>query len=277
MIQDEMQLANFLSMESSRISDRSGTPIRGTTVSNAKSAVKAVWSLLHQDHLVENVMTAIMNKDPAQPRYKEIVDLSKIMQLLVTWGPNDALSLEKLRAKAIILMRICALQRSDDLAKIKLNSVSRENSQITFEVQDPKEVHAIVKGYIKPYTGPEGSILCPMETLSLWINKSTQIKNNNHRMLFIALKPPHDSLSAQRIAKIVKNMMTEAGIHTNTFKAHALRGSAASAAIQGALIDEVFKLGRWSSHRTFQRFYYRAQQDLQMADLIWNGSTNNSL
>jgi hypothetical protein len=70
----------------------------------------------------------------------------------------------------------------------------------------------------------------------------------------------HTPLSAERISKIMKDVMTKAGVDTSVFKGGSGRhaGSSAAAA-KGDHLLEVMKTARWSSFQTFKKFYLRAR------------------
>ena len=56
--------------------------------------------------------------------------------------------------------------------------------------------------------------------------------------------------------------LQEAGINTDTFKAHSVRGAAcSSAAWAGVTTLDIFNVADWSTETTFQQFYHRDMQD----------------
>ena len=56
--------------------------------------------------------------------------------------------------------------------------------------------------------------------------------------------------------------LQEAGINTDTFKAHSIRGAAgSSAAWSGVTIMDILNAADWSSETTFQQFYHQEMQD----------------
>jgi hypothetical protein len=55
-------------------------------------------------------------------------------------------------------------------------------------------------------------------------------------------------------------MLQLAGIETETFSAHSIRGASTSEALrQGISISEIFNMADWSQENTFSKFYYRPQ------------------
>ena len=56
--------------------------------------------------------------------------------------------------------------------------------------------------------------------------------------------------------------LQEAGIDTDTFKAHSVRGAAgSSAAWSGVTVMDILNAADWSTETTFQQFYHREMQD----------------
>lgn len=83
----------------------------------------------------------------------------------------------------------------------------------------------------------------------------------------------HGPVTAQRIAKWIKNALGEAGIDTTEFSAHSTRGAAATAAIkQGVTTAEVLKMADWSTDSTFKRHYYRPNSDPVFAHGVLRGT-----
>jgi len=66
-------------------------------------------------------------------------------------------------------------------------------------------------------------------------------------------------------------MLAEAGIDTDTFKAHSVRGASSSAALRkGVHISDILQTADWSKDSTFKRFYYRPVADDGYASTVLN-------
>ena len=64
-------------------------------------------------------------------------------------------------------------------------------------------------------------------------------------------------------------MLKLAGIDTNTFKAHSIRGASVSAAASaGITTNQIMEAADWSSVSVFQRFYYRPTQSNQVGAAV---------
>ena len=53
-------------------------------------------------------------------------------------------------------------------------------------------------------------------------------------------------------------VLKNAGIDTDIFKAHSVRGASTTAAVNSNVpLDDVMKMADWSRVSTFQKFYYK--------------------
>jgi hypothetical protein len=63
---------------------------------------------------------------------------------------------------------------------------------------------------------------------------------------------------AEKIARWLKELLHDAGIDTDAFKAHSTRSAASSAAKSaGMTTADLLKLAGWSRTSTFERFYHK--------------------
>ena len=93
-------------------------------------------------------------------------------------------------------------------------------------------------------------------------------------LLFLSLIRPFKPISSSTIARWVKEVLSLSGIDTTKFKAHSTRGASATAATdRGVSISEILQLGDWSQESNFQKFYYRLNLTLQVAEpfcpVVW--------
>lgn len=82
--------------------------------------------------------------------------------------------------------------------------------------------------------------------------------------LFLSYVKPHKPVTAQRLAQWVKDLFKEAGVDTEVFKAHSVRGATTSAALRkGVHISDILSTADWSRESTFRSSYYRlATEDI---------------
>ncbi len=72
-------------------------------------------------------------------------------------------------------------------------------------------------------------------------------------MLFLALIKPHNAVTPSTIARWIKLLLSKAGIDTNIFKAHSVRGAATSAAASaGVTMGDILSAADWSTDTVFK-------------------------
>ena len=78
--------------------------------------------------------------------------------------------------------------------------------------------------------------------------------------LFISNVKPYQPVLASTMAKWLLRMMAEAGIDTDSYKAHSARSAAASDLVRrGLSLKQILQRANWSERsRTFEMFYNRA-------------------
>ena len=107
----------------------------------------------------------------------------------------------------------------------------------------------------------ENARLCPVRSLTLYIERTEQLRGTNQQ-LFIAIIKPHLPVTSSTVARWLKKVISDSGINTDIFKAHSVRVAATSAASnQGVTTDEILKAADWSSDSTFRRFYFKPVRD----------------
>ena len=76
--------------------------------------------------------------------------------------------------------------------------------------------------------------------------------------LLLSYIRPHKPITSDTLGRRVKEVLARAGIDTNIFKAHLVRGASATAAHnKGASLEDILHLADWSTDSMFRRFYYR--------------------
>lgn len=64
------------------------------------------------------------------------------------------------------------------------------------------------------------------------------------------------------MAHWIKDLLKEAGVDTEVFKVHSVRGASTSAALKkGVHLSDILNTADWSKESTFKKFYYRSNQE----------------
>jgi len=84
---------------------------------------------------------------------------------------------------------------------------------------------------------------------------------------------PHRAVAPSTVARWIKTFLGSAGIDTDKFKAHSIRGASASCATEAGLaLEEVLKAADWSCQSTFQKFYYKPTKDAAYGQCVLDKS-----
>ena len=93
---------------------------------------------------------------------------------------------------------------------------------------------------------PENIKLCPVRSLTMYIERTKVLRGDNNR-LFVSFIKPHRAVTSSTIARWLKEVMAAAGIDTSTFKAHSARGASTStASMQGVTTQDILSAADWS-------------------------------
>ena len=101
--------------------------------------------------------------------------------------------------------------------------------------------------------------LCPVATLKQYEDKTTFFRcTDDSQRLFLSFQKPHKPVSSATIARWLKELLHDAGIDTDTFKAHSTRSAAKCA---GMSMADLLKLAGWTKTSTFECFYHKPIMD----------------
>jgi len=189
--------------------------------------------------------------------------IDKLTSYISDLGPNESMTLEKLRAKTICLLALVGLFRPSDLEILTMNQITFSETSASFSNFGGK-TDKDMAGIPTTITAASLIHLCPVAALTSYINRTQEIRvkiSNQPLFIYLNAKTPA-TLGRQRIAKIMTQTLQNAGIDDTT--ARSFRKSGASTAInKGADPDLVMKLGRWKSVDVFYKHYV----DWDRADL----------
>ena len=83
--------------------------------------------------------------------------------------------------------------------------------------------------------------LCPVVTLEEYISKTRSLRKECSQ-LFISFIRPHGPVTSSTIARWLKEVLRNAGIDTEIFKAHSVRGASTSMAARlGVTVETILK------------------------------------
>jgi site-specific recombinase XerD len=181
----------------------------------------------------------------------------KVLSYIASLGENSSLSLSQLAGKAVTLIALATLLRVAEIAAIGLQSVKFSNEAVHFSLKTLRKTQRV---------GPLGSFSIkkfsnPVETIKTFMKATVAFRSGTEDeiRLWVSVRPPQGPVTANTIARWIKNVLKESGIDTNTFSAHSTRSVAASQAARvGWSTEAILRAGNWARESNFNRFYNRS-------------------
>ena len=108
----------------------------------------------------------------------------------------------------------------------------------------------------------EDELLCAVKCIYAYLAQRSKIISQNFTEFFITFGKPHHPTSKDSLARWVKEVMGNSGIHAEIFKSHSTRVASNSAAYKlGMALQEVLKRGQWSNADTFFTYYFKEMEE----------------
>jgi integrase len=221
-----------------------------------------VWSFSTKDlDLLRKLLRSIRNLEPATPRYAFTWDLSVVLQYIKGLGANELLSLELLSQKLVFVLGIVNVSRVSELANLSYIPLFKlSNAWILRSLRWKKNTKAgqNKKAQVVVPVFQEDPLLCPVLCLEHYLWRTSPWRGGEEENLFLSIKHPFKIISPDTIGRWIRNLLKTSGINTNIFKAHSIRGAAASHAwSKGLPISAILSAADWSSEQVFAKFYRR--------------------
>ena len=249
------------------------------SLNSYRSAISVLHSkvdgyLIGQHPLITRMLKGVFNERPPVAKYSAFWNVGVVLRYLKGLGGNGTLSLRLLTIKSAMLMALTRPARSVDLSKLDIRACSFSEAGVTFMAQHLSKQSRASKplaDFFYPRY-PEDQSICPVVTLQAYEARTMEFRawstENKKTLLFLSWIGilswigKHDSVTGSTIARWLKTCLTEAGINTEIFKAHSVRGASSStAASVGVTTADILKAADWSSAGTFQKFYLRPTKD----------------
>jgi hypothetical protein len=225
---------------------------------------------------VTHLFKGIASARPTRARYSQYWEIDPLLNEVKGWGPNVSLSMKQLTQKTIILLRVATLDRSSDIAYIKRSSITFHAEYMSVDYHSKKQQRRSDQSFRHVVARLADEVLCPVATTEHYMQRTAQFIRNSRDRLILSVdgsKP----LGAERIAKLVLEVMKKAGVDTTIFKAGSLRGAAASQALDHGLpVEDVIRMGQWRSYSVFDRFYNRSRRVVPLLQRVLSTNQHNS-
>ena len=84
---------------------------------------KPDFSNILQKSLIKKLVKKIFHAKPPQPRYTDILDISKVFRFIDEWGHNDHLSLKQLNIKVATILLLLSAERTNTLPSFGVKNI----------------------------------------------------------------------------------------------------------------------------------------------------------
>ena len=209
---------------------------------------------------VVKLLKGIFNENPPQPKYRELWDVSLVINHLSSLPPNSELKLPVLSRKLVMLLALTNADRSSDIRGLSVCGIKFIPEGVVLQHCDLKKTsksHFMPDSFYPKF--PDNENLCVVMTLQEYLSRTKDFRvGRKDTHLILSYIRPHNPVSSSTIARWIIFVMNASGVDTTQFSAHSTRGvSVTSARNFGVSIADIQKCADWRTQTTFTRFYYR--------------------
>lgn len=192
------------------------------------------------------------------------------------------MTLKTLTLKTVTLLALCTAQRSQTLAKIKLSKINDNGKEIKIIITDLLKTSR--PGVKNPILSlpicKERPKLCIYSCIKAYIEKTTSLRTNNQKRLFLSTIKPFKEVGSQTISRWIKTTLEMSGIDTTIFSGHSTRAASTSKAFQkGIDLNIIKETANWSDKSlVFAKYYNKpilSKDDNFALRIIKNNSSKN--
>ena len=235
-----------------------------STVNSYRSALSSILppvdgTLLGEHPIIARLLKGMFLIRPPQPKYTVTWDVNILLKFLESWEPLNTLTLKQLTLKTVALLALVSAQRSQTLAALRVDFMSKTQDTIQFVVQDILKTSRPGKSPLVLLLPafPDNRHLCVYLAVSQYIARTQPTRQSlNTQKLFLSYGQPFKVVCASTIARWLKMALALAGIDTAVFKGHSFRSASTSKADPlGVSLDIILKTADWKRAGTFCKFY----------------------
>lgn len=266
--QDEMaiQVANWVA-EEQREGDLGVSACKTRIAAVSTKVAIILGSRLGEHPILSALMGGLRKVKPEQPRYESHPDLRSLWALFDRLPDNEGLSHNLLVGKVTALLLLFGLRKSDQV-RISLLRSDISPREIRFRTLTKETRATMWVSQPIPEAPATKKKRCAVRAIHALLSRKS--KRADPDALFTAEGDGHP-LATATLGEHVKAIMRLAGIDTDKFKPHVLRGMGASRALDGNIPAALVSLQfRWSpTSNVFPRHYLRAGALQKLAQAIY--------
>ena len=200
-------------------------------------------------------------------------DLSTLLDFLrsSSFEPLSATSLRDLTRKTLFLISLATAKRVGELQALShcvpFSSSSAGLSYVPeFVAKTESALRPLPRSFEVKSLGdfaaglPDDLLLCPVRSLSAYLNRASTIVNRPRR-LFVSSKCPSRAMSKNGISYLLRELIVQSGASSQSGqvpRAHSIRGNATSSAFfRNWSLRIILEAASWRSNTVFTSFYLR--------------------
>ena len=218
-----------------------------------------------QHPVVVQLLKGMLKMRPPKPRYTHTWDVHLVTKYLAHLGAAKLLTLKLLSIKLAMLFALSCPERVSSLSKLDLRYCRVAPEGVSFTLTTARKRDSqdqLPQAFFASY--PHNKRLCPVDTLRHYLEATREVRpvfpSSKPDPLFISYVKPPKPISSPTLSRWLRTGLTNAGIDTEVFKAHSVRGASTTAAMNSNVpLEDIMKMADWSRVSTFQKFYYIVQ------------------
>lgn len=233
-------------------------------INTARSALSTILGLqdgfkFGEHPLVCRFMKGVFELKPALPKYKEVWQVSTVLDYLKTTKPASQLKLKDLSQKLAMLLCLTTGQRCQTIHLIDINALQALQGKfrltITHKLKQTKPGRHIDPIELMEFK--DDGKLCVVEHLKEYLERTRQLRGE-HTKLFLSFIKPYHPVTKDTVSRWVKLVLQQAGIDVTKYTAHSSRAATTSHTMKkGLSLQEIMKTAGWTSTTTFEKFYHK--------------------
>jgi site-specific recombinase XerD len=247
-----------------------------STLDQALASISAMYELTDtpsptHSTIITRLRKGLINQTTEPIQRGGAIPPEAIANLFHSWGVNEKLTTDQLRLKAMALVAFVGMFRPSDLAlPLQSNLQFKENdTAVTFCLLGFKNDYD-ANGAEVTIPSSTDPILCPVQALKCYLERTQPLRSGLDSKLFIATKKPFGGLTAQRCSKLLQQVAQQAGLDPQLFTGRTFRRGGATTAINHNINpDVVMKMGRWKSPQVMYEHYVRAKPNQSYTDQVF--------
>ena len=182
-----------------------------------------------------------------KPRYTHTWDVHLVTKYLAHRGSDKLLTLKLLSIKLALLFALSCPERVFSFSKLDLQYCRVAPAGISFTLTTARKrgsLDQLPQAFLAFY--PHNKRLCPVDTLRHYLKATREVRpvfpSSKPDPLLISFFKPHKPISLPTLSRWLRTGLTNAGIDTEVFKVHSVRGASTTAAMNSNVpLEDIMK------------------------------------